>query len=61
MKFYANSFYFIVVFFLFGGVAFGQANPFQKVDTTKSRLKIKYKMVSQGYRYSFLHRERLKC
>ena len=43
MKFYTNTFYFIVVFCLFGGMAFGQANPFQKVDTTKARLKIKYK------------------
>jgi len=43
MKFYTNTFYFIAVFCLFGGMAFGQANPFQKVDTTKARLKIKYK------------------
>jgi len=43
MKFYTNTFYFIAVFCLFGGIALGQANPFQKVDTTKARLKIKYK------------------
>ena len=43
MKFYTKTFCFIVAFFLFGGVAFGQASPFQKVDTTKARLKIKYK------------------
>ena len=43
MKFYAKTFCFIVSFFLFSGVAFGQASPFQKVDTTKARLKIKYK------------------
>ncbi|MFY8172161.1 MAG: hypothetical protein ACOVJ4_05895 [Sphingobacteriaceae bacterium] len=43
MRFYTNTFCFIVAFCLFAGVAFGQANPFQKVDTTKARLKIKYK------------------
>ena len=43
MKFYTNTFCFIVAFCLFGEMALGQANPFQKVDTTKARLKIKYK------------------
>jgi hypothetical protein len=42
-KFYTNTFCFIVALFLLGDAAFGQANPFQKVDTTKARLKIKYK------------------